>query len=159
VAPSYRGRKPAEAEEIDPVAAPWCRWLNCSACRSVTIHAVIADAVADGSRRDGCPMERQNRLLDRCRRRIERRLTAFAAEGITVRRWIAPEDMQVDDAALEILEHGSSRGLEIRLCRSLAPQQLLRALEEAEEIIDEPTKLGAWNFTSTGRWRGLTLRQ
>jgi len=158
VAPSYRGRKPAGAEEPDPTAAPWCRWLRCSACRIVTLHAVIADAVADASRRDGCPMERQNRLLDRCRRRIERRLTAFAAEGITVRRWTAPEDMDVEDASLEVLEYGDTGGLEIRLSRDAAPQQLLQTLEEAEEIVDERTKLGAWNVTPTGRWRGLALR-
>jgi hypothetical protein len=64
--------------------------------------------VADGSRRDGCPMERQNLLLDRCRRRIERRLTVFAAEGITVRRRTAPEDMAVEDASLEIVEYGDT---------------------------------------------------
>lgn len=159
VASSYRGKKPAAAEELDPTAAPWCRWLKCSACRIVTLHAVIADAVADGFRRDGCPMERQNRLLDRCRRRIERRLTAFAAEGIAVRRWTAPEDMEVEDASLAILEYGDTGQLEIRLSRDAAPHQLLQALEEAEEIVDERTKLGAWNVTATGRWRGLALRQ
>lgn len=159
VARSYRGKKPPEAEDPDPTAAPWCRWLKCSSCRIVTLHAVIADAVTDGSRRDGCPMERHNRLLDRCRRRIERRLTIFAAEGITVRRRTAPEDMEVDDALLEILEYGDTRRLEIRLSRAAPPHQLLRAIEEAEEIIDEPTDLGPWNVTSTGRWRGLALRQ
>lgn len=159
VAPSYGGKKPSEAEDPDPTAAPWCRWLKCSACRIVTLHAVIADAVTDGSHRDGCPMERQNRLLDRCRRRIERRLTAFAAEGITVRRRTQPEDMEVEDAALEIVEYGDAGRLKIRLARVAAPHQLLRALEEAEEIVDEPTKLGAWNVTSTSRRRGLALRQ
>ena len=158
VAPSYRGKKPPDAEDPDPTAAPWCRWLKCSVCRVVTLHAVIADVVADGSHRDGCLMERQNRLLDRCRRRIERRLTAFAAEGITVRRRTAPEDMGVEDASLAILEYGETGQLEIRLSQDAAPHQLLQALEEAEDIIDGRTKLGAWNVTSTGRWRGLALR-
>lgn len=158
VAPSYRGKKPPEAEEPGPTAAPWCRWLKCSVCRVVTLHAVIAD-VADGSHRDGCLMERQNRLLDRCRRRIERRLTAFAAEGITVQRRTAPEDMTVEDASLEIVEYGDTGRLEIRVSRDAAPHQLLRALEQVEEIVDERTRFGAWNVTSTGRWRGLALRQ
>jgi len=160
VAPSYRGKKPPDAEDPDPTAAPCCRWLKCSVCRVVTLHAVIADVVADGSHRDGCLMERQNRLLDRCRRRIERRLTAFAAEGITVRRRTAPEDMAVEDASLEIVEYGDTGRLEIRVSRDAAPPpQLLRALEKAEEIVDERTRFGAWNITSTGRWRGLALRQ
>ncbi len=155
----YRGRKPAGAEDPDPIAAPWCRWLSCTACHIVTLHAVIVDTVAEGSRRDGCSMERQNRFQDRCRRRIERRLAAFAAEGITVRRRAAPEDMQVANARLEILEFADIRGIEIRVCRAAAPQHLLRAIEGAEDIIDEPTKLGAWTDTPTGRWRGLALRQ
>ncbi|RHW22769.1 hypothetical protein D0Z08_31145 [Nocardioides immobilis] len=125
----------------------------------MTLHALIADNATDGSRRDGCPMERQNRLQDQCRRRIERRLTAFVAEGIMVRRQIAPEDMQVDDAALEILEHHGTRRLEIRVSRAVPSHELLQAIDEAEDIIDEPTKLGAWTDTSTGRWRGLALRR
>lgn len=104
-------------------------------------------------------MERQNRLLDRCRGRIERRPTAFAAEGITVRRRTAPEDMAVEDASLEIVEYGDTGRLEIRVSRGAAPHQLLRALERAEEIVDERTRFGAWNVTSTARWRGLALRQ
>jgi len=104
-------------------------------------------------------MERQNRLQDQCRRRIERRLTAFAAEGITVRQRIAPEDMHVDGAALEILEHDGTRNLEIRVSRAVTPHELMQAIDEAEDIIDDPTKLGAWTGTSSGRWRGVALRR
>jgi len=104
-------------------------------------------------------MERQNRLQDQCRRRIGRRLTAFAAEGITVRQRIAPEDMHVHDAALEILEHDGTLGLVIRVSRAVPSHELLQAIDEAEDIIDEPTKLGTWTDTSTGRWRGLALRR
>jgi hypothetical protein len=35
----------------------------------------------------------------------------------------------------------------------------LQAIDEAEDIIDDPTKLGARTDTPTGRWRGLALLQ
>lgn len=158
VAQAYRGRKPAGAADPDPALAPQCRWLACIACGTVTLHAVITDNTTDRSRRDGCSMERLNRLQDRSRRRIERRLKGFAAEGITVQRQIAPEDMQVHDSPLEILQHGGTGRLEIRICRAIPPLQLLQAIEKAEDIIDEPTRLGPWNNTPTSRWRGLSLR-
>lgn len=59
--------------------------------------------------------------------------------------------MEIQDATPEIVEYGDTRRLEIRVSRDAAPHQLLRAIEEAEEIVDEPTKLGPWNVTSTSR--------
>lgn len=159
VAQSYRGPKPADAEDLDPIADPWCRWLTCTTCHTVTLHAVLADNLIDGIRRDGCAMERHNRLQDQSRRRIERRLTAFVAEGITVLRHVAPEDMQVKDAVLEIVEHHDTHSIEIRISRATPSPELLEAIDEAEDIIDDPTRLGAWTDTSTGRWRGIALRQ
>jgi len=119
---------------------------------------VIADSLTQRWRSEGCDRERHNRLTDRCRRRLERRLTAIAAEGFTVVRVMSIEGMRVDDAAVEVLEYDDDRGLQIRIRGTAAPEQLLRGLEAAEDVIDEPGSLGDWQDTTEGRWRGLALR-
>ncbi len=66
--------------------------------------------------------------------------------------------MQVDDAHLEIVEYDDTRALQIRICATAPPDQLLRGLEAAEDVIDQPERLGDWQDTAEGRWRGLALR-
>lgn len=157
VAQFYRGKKPVHA--TSEVGAPrWCAWLRCAHCRAVTLHAVIADCRSEQWGSDGCERERHNRLTDRLRRRIERRLIALLAEGVTVLRAASPDDMQVADASVEVLEYDDGRGIQIRICSTATPEQLLHGLEEAEDLVDEPTRLGDWKNTAVGRWRGLSLR-
>jgi hypothetical protein len=158
VAQSYRGKKPKAVRAPVPGAAPWCTWLRCAHCDAVRLQAVIADTLAQQWRVDGCDRERHNRLTDRCRRRIERRLTALVAEGVTVVEVTTPGDMQIDDALVEVVEYDDARSLQIRICATATPVQLLRGLEDAEDVIDETTALGAWHHTTAGRWRGLALR-
>lgn len=119
---------------------------------------MIADSLTQRWRSEGCDRERHNRLADRCRRRLERRLTAIAAEGVTVVRVISTDDMHVDDAVVEVLECDDNRGLQIRVCEAAPPDQLLRGFEAAEDVIDESGSLGDWQDTTQGRWRGLALR-
>ena len=82
MAQSYRGRRPENARSSQDGDCPWCTWLRCAHCRVVTLHAVIADSLTQRWRTEGCDRERHNRLTDRCRRRIERRLAALAGEGV-----------------------------------------------------------------------------
>lgn len=119
---------------------------------------MIADTIAQQWRVEGCDRERHNRLTDRCRRRIERRLKALTTEGVTVVEITAPGDMQIDDALVEVVEYDDTRGVQLRICATATPVQLLRGLEDAEDVIDEPAGLGAWHDTPAGRWRGLALR-
>jgi len=158
VAQSYRGKKPEEIQAPDADVAPWCTWLRCAHCDAVRLHAVIADTIAQQWRVEGCDRERHNRLTDRCRRRIERRLKALVAEGVTVVEITASGDMQIDDALVEVVEYEDTRGVQLRICATATPVQLLRGLEDAEDVIDEPAGLGAWHDTPAGRWRGLVLR-
>ncbi len=158
VAQAFRGRKPDDARAQEDGAQPWCAWLRCAHCRTVTRHAVIADSLTQLWRSEGCDRERHNRLTDRCRRRVERRLTALVAEGVTVVRVLETDHMQIDDAHVEVVEYDDTRGLQIRICAAATPQQLLRGLEAVEDVLDEPTRLGAWQDTTEGRWRRLALR-
>jgi len=158
VAQSYRGRKPDDARAPGDGASPWCTWLRCAHCCAVTLHAVIADSLTQRWRSEGCDRERHNRLTDRCRRRLERRLTALIAEGVTVVRVMSTHDMHIDDAVVEVLEYDDSRGLQIRVCEAAPPDQLLRGFDAAEDVLDEPGSLGDWQDTTQGRWRGLALR-
>lgn len=158
LAQSYRGRKPEQVPAAAIDVAAWCTWLRCAHCDAVTLHAVIADALAEQWRVEGCDRERDNRRTDRCRRRIERRLTALAAEGVTVVEVPTSCDMQIDDAVVEVVEYADSRGVQLRICAAAAPIQLLRGLEDAEDVIDDLTVLGEWHDGAVGRWRGLALR-
>jgi len=158
VAQSYRGRKPDDARVPEGGVQPWCAWLRCAHCRAVILHAVIADCLAQRWRTDGCDRERHNRLTDRHRRRLERRLTALIAEGVTIVRVMSTDDMQVADAPIEVVEHDDARRVLIRICATAAPDQLLRGLDAAEDVLDEPGSLGDWRDTTEGRWRGLALR-
>jgi hypothetical protein len=158
VAQSYRGTKPAEIPATAIDVAPWCTWLRCAHCDAVRLHAVIADTLAQQWRVQGCDRERHNRLTDRCRRRIDRRLTTLAAEGVTVVKVTTSGDMQVDDAVVEVVEYADARGVQLRICAAATPVQLLRGLDDAEDVIDDLTVLGAWHDSAVGRWRGLALR-
>ena len=97
-------------------------------------------------------------LNDRCRRRFDRRLAALVAAGVTVVRVMSTDDMQIDDAPVEVVEHDDTRGLQIRVCAAATPDQLPRGLEAAEDVVAAPTGLGDWHDTNEGRWRGLALR-
>ena len=88
----------------------------------------------------------------------ERRLAGLAAEGVTVVRVMSADDMQIDDADLEVVEYDDTRGLQVRVCATATPAHLLRGLEAAEDIVDDPSTLGEWRDTSEGRVRGLALR-
>lgn len=157
VAQSYRGKKPgARTREAD--APPSCAWLRCAHCRAVTLHAVIADCRSQQWGSEGCGREGHNRVTDRLRRRIERRLIALAADGVTVVRTTSTDDMYVEDAPVEVLQYDDGRGIQIRICSTATPEQLLHGLEAAEDLVDEPTRLGDWKNTAVGRWRGLALR-
>src|SRR5215213_2496666 len=157
VAASYRGPKREEADQSDTDVGRWCRRLKCSECRTVTLHAVIADSLAEKYRFDGCSMERHNRRTDLCRRRIRRRLAALVDEGVTVFYASAPEEMTVSEATVEVVECGDARGVHVRVYAETTPERLLRAVEDAEDVVDDRAKLGPWNQTLSARWRGLAL--
>jgi len=131
--------------------------LRCSHCGAVTLHAVIGDHLSQQWSRDGCDREKHDRRADRERRRIERRISALTSEGVSVVRFATPEDMQVDHVPVEVVQYDDPRGLELHICATATPTQLLRGIEAAEDVIDEPTRLGPWNDTAFGRWRGVAL--
>gem|GEM_PF-1961608 len=154
----YRGKNPSNEPMPDDPGVRWCAWLRCEHCREVTLHAVLADNLNHRWGSAGCDRERSNRLRDRSRRRIQRRLAGFAAEGIAVIEKLSSEEMQVDSATLEVVEYDDPRGMEIRISAAATPEQVLHGIEVAEDVIDEPDRLGAWMRTDRGRWRGLALR-
>ncbi|RHW24094.1 hypothetical protein D0Z08_26475 [Nocardioides immobilis] len=78
-------------------------------------------------------------------------------EGVTV-RGMSTDDIRVEDAPVEVVEYADARGLQIRICATDTPIQLLRVVEAAEDVIDDPARLGDWQDTTGGRWRGLALR-
>ena len=131
--------------------------LRCVHCDAVRLHAVIADTIGQQWHVEGCDRERHNRLVDRRRRRIDRRLKSLAAEGVTVVE-VTSGDMQLDDALVEVVEYADARGVQLRTCTASAPVQLLPVLEDAEDVIDDLTVLGEWHDGAVGRWRGLALR-
>jgi len=157
VARSYSGRKPRGFPTPPAGTQPWCTWLRCSHCGAVTLHAVIGDHLSQQWSDDGCDREQHNHRTDRNRRRIERRIAALTSEGIAVIRFTAPEDMQLDHVPVEVVQYDDHRGTQLHICASATPSQLLRGIEAAEDVIDEPTKLGPWNDTPCGRWRGVAL--
>jgi hypothetical protein len=119
---------------------------------------VIVDCLSHRWPTEGCDRERHNRLTDRCRRRIERRIAALIAAGVAVVRVRSIDDMRIDDAPVEVIEYDDSRGLQIRICEAATPDRLLRGIEAAEDILDETRLLGDWQDATGGRWRGLALR-
>jgi len=122
------------------------------------MHAVLVDALADRWGKRGCARERQDRLADQQRRRIERRLLAFAAQGVTVVRTTAGEQMMIDDdAVLEVVQYDDLRGFQLCVSITAAPGTVLRALESAEDLLDDPAELGRWAVTDVGRWRGAAF--
>lgn len=156
VAHSYRGTPPESAATSAP-PGPWCTWLQCVHCCVTTVHALVVDALADTWRRDGCDRERHDRVADRHRRRIGRRLGALAAEGVTIVRVPCAGDMNLDDALVEVLEYADERAFLIRLCATAEPSRLLEALELAEDLLDAPAELGPWADDAAGVWRGLAI--
>jgi len=155
VAYSYHGQPPVGADPRRP-AGPWCTWLKCSNCAKVTIHALIVDTLAAQWRRDGCDRERQDRAVDRDRRRIRRRLAALISDSVTVVQSTAG-GMSLERAIVEIIEYVDARGFVVRVCSSAAPDQVLGALHDAEDLLDEPSRLGPWSDDSDGIWRGLAI--
>lgn len=156
VAQSYR-RRPPEDASVTSVVGPWCAWLRCAQCGTTTVHALIVDALADVWRRDGCDRERYDRTADRNRRRINRRLDALAAEGVTIVRAVSAEDMCLDISLVEVIEYADVRRFLIRVCTTADPTRLLRAVELAEDLLDSPEQLGSWADDSAGIWRGLAI--
>lgn len=155
VAHSYRGRRPEGAANDSPGA--WCTWLRCAHCGATTVHALIIDALAEEWRREGCDRERRDRLVDRCRRRVARRLEALAAEGVTLVRAPVDAEMAVDDAVVEVVEYDDARGFVLRVRVTARPRELVDALEVAEDLLDAPERLGAWTDASALRWRGIAV--
>lgn len=121
------------------------------------MHAVIVDALADTWRREGCDRERYDRSTDRHRRRISRRLSALAAEGVTIVRAPSAEYMSLEDSLVEVIEYADAYRFLIRVCTSAAPERLLRAVELAEDLLDSPDQLGPWADDAAGPWRGLAI--
>jgi len=122
------------------------------------VHAVIVDALADTWIRDGCDRERHDRIADRHRRRINRRLDALAAEGVTIVRALSAEHMSLQDSLVEVIEYADVCRFLIRVCTSATPDRLLRAVERAEDILDSPDQLGPWADDAAGLWRGLAIK-
>jgi len=121
------------------------------------LHAVVVDALADTWRRDGCDRERHDRTSDRHRRRISRRLSALAAEGVTIIRAPSGEHMAVSNSLVEVIEYAEARRFAVRVCMSATPGRLLQAVELAEDILDSPDQLGPWADDAAGLWRGLAI--
>ena len=155
VAQGYRGRGPDGAGSRE--VGPWCTWLHCSHCGATTVHALIVDALADQWGRSGCDREQSDRRRDRCRRRIDRRLRALAADGVTIVRAPSSERMHLDEAIIEVIEYADLRGFVIRVCVTTDPSRLLRALDLAEDLLDEPERLGPRADDPGGPWRGLAI--
>lgn len=65
--------------------------------------------------------------------------------------------MNLDNSLVEIIEYADTRRFLIRVCTSVAPDRLLRAIELAEDILDSPDQLGPWADDAAGLWRGLAI--
>lgn len=155
VAQGYRGRPPDDAAAGR--AGQWCAWLRCAHCGGTTLHAIIGDVLADEWRSEGCDRERHDRIADRCRRRINRRLGALAAEGVSIVRASSGEEMNLDSSLVEVIEYADDHGFLLRICACAPPSRLLQAVELAEDLLDSPDRLGPWADDTTGIWRGLAV--
>lgn len=155
VAQGYRGSRPG-SDAGEPAGA-WCTWLRCGNCRASTRHALIVDYMADTWRRDGCDRERHDRVADRHRRRIGRRLNALAEEGVSIDRASSAEDMSLVGAIVEVVEYADTRDFLIRVRATAEPPLLREAVELAEDLLDTPEELGPWVDDATGIWRGLAI--
>lgn len=146
-------------EGVDAInlADSWCRWLKCLNCGATTVHALIPDPPPESWRRDGCDRERGNRFADQCRRRVQRRLSELATEGVAIIRATSADQMNVDGAVVEVIEFDNPRRLLVRVRVSADPDRVLRALERAEDLLDAPAELGPWINGAERRWRGLAL--
>lgn len=122
-----------------------------------TVHAVIVDVLADSWSVSGCDREQSDRRADQSRRRIERRLGALAAGGVTVVRVPTSAVLTVDDAIIEVVEYADARGFLVRVRTTDEPRRVLRALEIAEDALDAPTHLGPWADAGDGVRRGLAV--
>ena len=65
--------------------------------------------------------------------------------------------MNLDNAIVEVVECADRPGLLLRVCLVEEPRRVLDALDFAEDLIDEPVKLGDWAEASNGMSRGLAL--
>lgn len=156
VAPNYRGRVPPEVAQSHEIG-PWSTWLQCAHCGESTVHALVVDTLADRWRREGCDREKRDRRIDRHRRRLERRLRALAADGVTVIRAPSSDQMNLYKAIIEVVEYADIRGFVLRMCATADPGRLLGALDIAEDLLDEPGQLGPWGDDRDGPWRGLAI--
>ncbi|WP_183093212.1 hypothetical protein [Nocardioides stalactiti] len=123
----------------------------------VTVHAVVLGRAAQVGPFDGCPRERHDREAERVRRRIRRRIAGLAADGITVVRDVAPDEMHLDQAILELIEH-DTQGLRVSVSERATDREILRGLEAVEDLVDRAAGLGHWRESAGARWRGLAWR-
>lgn len=61
-------------------------------------------------------------------------------------------------AVCDSLIRNDARGLQVRICATAIPFQLLRDVEAAEGVLDGPARLGDLQDPTEGRTRGLALR-
>jgi len=108
--------------------------------------------------------EAEDRARDKARRRVERRLAGLKAIGVTVTRYIDPDEMQLEDAPVDVIEDREhperGTGIEVRVCDSAPPASVFKALDDVEDVLDDLDLLGDWNAEPDGSaWRGIAIRQ
>lgn len=155
VSHSFRGRSPDGARDVDLEA--WCRWLRCAHCGKSTVHAVVADVLADEWGREGCDREQRDRRADRDRRRAERRLRAIAADGVLVVRTHSAGAMSVINSIVELVEYPQRDAFVMRVRVTAEPRPLLLALDSAEELLDQFCGPRGWAAGEDHTWRGMAI--
>jgi hypothetical protein len=93
----------------------------------------MPDDLRSRHHQDGFSHRETDRRRDRCRRRVDRRLRALAADGVTIVRALFSERMHLDAAIIEVIEYADRRGFVIRICATAEPSRLLDALDLAED--------------------------
>lgn len=126
--------------------------LRCLTCRVVTRHAVIRE---DDARNFAEQLDRRG---DRTRKLAGMKVEALRAGGATV-RLIAPEELRVESAPVELAEYSDERGIEARVCMEWDPDHLVECLDEAAWLLVDLDQLGEWTKSSKGQqWRGVAIR-
>jgi len=69
----------------------------------------------------------------------------------------ATTDGTVEGAIIEVIEYVDARGFVVRVSSCAAPEEVLGALHDAEDLLDEPTRLGPWADDADGLWRGMAI--
>lgn len=135
--------------------------LKCAACKPVTRHALVLDGAADGHETGTDWAELRNRERDRARRRIARRLASFERNFEIDVRWQATLKSGDSVEVLQYREEGRVWFL-LRLEEGCPPERLASALDKAEDVLDEPDRLGPWRASAHGTgltWRGAGVRR